>query len=98
DAANRERRRVGAAQVARYDQIWHDGLQAFHVLDALALEHFARVRHDGDWHVLEILLTAGGRDDDLLETTLGGCAPLLRIGDGRITGGVSRKQRGYRHV
>jgi hypothetical protein len=39
-------------------------------IDAAQLEVGARHRHDRDRHILQVLLTASGRDDDLFETFL----------------------------
>ena len=83
DAAHAEARAAGAAGAARDDDVRYALTDLFEVVDAARLEAFARDRDDGDGHLLEILLTAGGRDDDFLETFLGRSCLIRQTTDSR---------------
>jgi len=103
DAADRERCSIGAAEIAGDDEVRHYGFQVFHVLDALAFEHVAC---EGDYrqrHVLQVLLAASRRDDDLFEPALIVlCLPcwlcLLCPRDLRSAGRASRQRGQDRRV
>ena len=83
DAAHAEARAAGAAGAARDDDVRYALTDLFEVVDAARLEAFARDGDDRDGHLLEILLTAGGRDDDFLETFLGRSCLIRQTTDSR---------------
>jgi hypothetical protein len=71
NAAHAEVRAAGAAAAARDEHVRDALADFFEVIDAARLEAVARDRDDRDRNLLQVLLAAGRRDDDLLE-------PLLR--------------------
>jgi hypothetical protein len=69
----RTRKLVGGALAAALThdaEVRNGGVEILDVLQTAHLEAFARDRDDRNGNVLEILLSASGRDHDLLETFL----------------------------
>jgi len=68
NSAHAEDRAARTAAAARDDDVRHTRADPLEVVEAAHLEVLTRDRDDRDRHVLQILLAARGRDDDLFES------------------------------